>query len=338
MHARMLQRLHPFTSLGFLLLALSPAFIAVGQPLAAVALMFLAHGFALTEFKKYTSHFQFALVLFSAVCMGIFLDLWYMRWPWLTAGMLCASTAIIARQAFMQQFTYVNLLWVDSGLAVVSLGCYLTAVRDQAFTMDLWLAPLLPIGGALFLTYCYVQDARHIRKRSRGGYRVQVNTPAPEFELPDQDGSLVKLSDLRGTPLLLIFVRGDWCPGCHMMLRTYERNRARFLEKGVHVVGIGPDNIEVNRDMVKRIGVGYKMLSDDAQEVSGRYGVIYNNPVIELSVDYVEGIPLPASFLVDGEGIVRYVSRPDRVGEFLDPELMFGVLDQLPPSAQPAWS
>lgn len=338
MHARMFHRLHPFTALGFLLLALSPVFIAVDQPLAAVGLMFLAQVFAMLEFKKYTSQYQFALILFSAMSMGIFLDLWHMRWPWLTMGMLCASTAIIARQAFMQQFTYVNLLWVDSGLAVVSLGCYLTAVRDQAFAWDLWLAPLLPIGGALFLTYCYVQDARHIRKRSRFGYRVQVNTPAPDFELPDQDGHVVRLSDLRGTPLLLIFVRGDWCPGCHMMLRTYERNRARFLEKGVHVVGIGPDNIEVNRDMVARIGVGYKMLSDDAQEVSGRYGVVYNNPMLELNVDYAQGIPLPASFLVDRDGIVRYVSRPDRVGEFLDPELIFGVLEQLPPTAQPAWN
>ncbi len=335
----MLQRLHPFTLLGLLLLLLAPVFIGVGQPLIAVGCLFLSQSFALLEFKKYTSQYQFALIIVSATTLGIFLDLWYLRWPWLTISMLCASTAIVARQAFMQRFTYVNLLWVDSGLAVVAFGCYLTAVRDQSFSLDLWVAPLLSIAAALFLNFSYVQDAFHIRKRTRFGYRVHVNTEAPDFELRDQDGALVKLSHYRGKyPVLLIFVRGDWCPGCHMMLRTYERNRTRFLEKGVHVLGIGPDNIEVNRDMVQRIGVGYRMLSDDTQQVSGRYGVVYNNPALEIGLDYAEGIPLPASFLVDIDGVVRYVSRPDRVGEFLDPDLIFGALGQLPASTAPAWS
>ncbi len=335
----MWQRLHPFTSLGVLLSLFFPAFVLVGEPLIATVLLVLAHGFTLLEFKKYTSQYQFAMIVVTAVTLGIFLDLWHLRWPWLTLGMLCASTAIIARQAFMQQFTYVNLLWLDSGLAFVALGCYLVAINTQAFAWDLWLAPVLPIGVAVGLTLGYVQDGLRIRKKTRFGYRVQVGAEAPDFELPDQHGERVRLSSLRGEyPILLIFVRGDWCPGCHMMLRTYERNRARFLEKGVHVIGIGPDNIEVNRDMVQRIGVGYRMLSDDTQEVSGRYGVVYNNPVIELGIDYAEGIPLPASFLVDKTGIVRYVSRPDRVGEFLDPELIFGVLDQLPQTPQPAWN
>ncbi len=148
---------------------------------------------------------------------------------------------------------------------------------------------------------------------------------------PDQTGAMVRLSDYRGKhPVLLIFVRGDWCPGCHMMLRTYQKHHERFKARGVHVIGIGPDSVEVNRDMVRRIGVGYRLLSDSSQEVSQRYGVVYENPAIEAVVDYAEGIPLPASFLIDVNGIVRYVSRPDRIGEFLDPTLIFSVLDQLP--------
>lgn len=335
----MLQRIHPFTSLGLVLLLLAPAFIVVELPLLSVALMFLAHGFALLEFKKYTSQYQFAMIVASATILGIFLDLWYMRWPWLTLAMLFASTATVARQAFMQRFTYVNMLWADTGLAVIAFGCYLTAVRVHDFAWDLWLAPILPIASSLVLTFGYAQDARQIRRRSRNGYRVQLGALAPDFELPDQDGRPVRLSDFRGKhPVLLIFVRGDWCPGCHMMLRTYERNRSRFLEKGVHVLAIGPDNIAVNRDMVARIGVGYRLLSDDVQEVSGRYGVVYSNPVLELSVEYAQGIPLPASFLVDADGVVRYVSRPDRVGEFLDPDLIFGVLDRVKAVMHPVWN
>lgn len=335
----MLQRFHPFTGLGLLLAALSPVFLLVGRSEVGVVLLVLAYGFTLLEFKKYTSNFQFGMILVCGTVLGIALDLTHSAWPLLTTSLILAATATIVRQAWMHRFTYVDLLWVDTGLSLLAVALYLVAISGTSFTWDLWLAPLLPLGMATGLTFSYVQDAYHMRKQTRNGYRVELGKRAPDFTLPDQDGNPVSLSDFRGKhPVLLIFVRGDWCPGCHMMLRTYERSRAEFLARGVHVLGIGPDDISVNKDMVQRIGVGYRMLSDDAQAVSGQYGVVYTNPLIELGVDYKQGIPLPASFLVDMDGVVRYVSRPDRVGEFLDPALIFHALHELPAAGLPAWS
>ena len=335
----MFSRIHPFSSIGLLFGLLAPVFILLGKLEVAVVLLSFSYGGGALEFKKYTSNFQFVLMVVSAACLGIVIDVLHGTGGAMTIVLLLASLATIVRQAFMQQFTYVGLLWVDSGSALLALLLYLRAVPMDAFIWSVWLPPIPIIGAALFLTGAYVQDARYIKRRTRLGYRVQTGKPAPEFELPDENGVPVKLTDFRGKhPVLLIFVRGDWCPGCHMMLRTYERNRLKFMEKGVLVLGIGPDDISVNKDMVQRIGVGFKMLSDDAQTVSGRYGVVYDNPVMAMTIDYAEGIPLPASFLVDIDGMVRYVSRPDRVGEFLDPSLIFSVLEQLPQEARPAWS
>lgn len=338
-HTRMFSPLHPFTALGALLTVVAPILFVGDQPEAGLVALFLAYGFTLLEFKKYTSNFQFGMLLISGTALGIALDFRFTDWPWLTLALFIAASATIARQAFMSFFTYVNWLWVDTGKAILAVALYGIAIWGTPFSWELWLLPVVPLACATGLTFSYVQDAYHMRKRTRFGYRVQHGKQAPEFELPDQEGKSVRLSDYRGKhPVLLIFVRGDWCPGCHMMLRTYERNRSRFMEKGVHVLGIGPDDISVNKDMVQRIGVSYRMLSDDGQHVSTQYGVVYNNPVIELSIDYSEGIPLPASFLVDKDGIVRYVSRPDRVGEFLDPELIFKVLNEIPEPVQVAWN
>ncbi len=335
----MFKKLHPFTALGYLLLLSAVVPLWAGSPSIAAGMLFVAYGFALMEFQKYTSTYQFALLLISGAALGIVLDLHYLAWPLLTLSLLFAASATIVRQRFMRYFTYVDLLWVDTGKAALAVLFYGLAVWGKPFAWDLWLLPIIPLVAAVGLTISYVQDAGRMKHLTRGGYRVQVGKPAPEFELPDQDGQLVKLTDYRGKhPLLLIFVRGDWCPGCHMMLRTYERNRIRFQDKGIHVLGIGPDDISVNLSMVQRIGVGYRMLSDDAQEVSTQFGVVYSNPLLEATVDYSKGIPLPASFLVDKDGIVRYVSRPDRVGEFLDPELIFGVLDGIQPEGDLAWS
>lgn len=332
------KNIHPFTSLGVLLVLAAPVCFTLGYAQVGIVLLMLAYGSSGLEFKKYTSDFQFAMLLLSAGALGIAIDLGHNEWPSMTAALCLAGFATIARQKYMPQFTYVNLLWVDSGIALLSATLYLLSIWDSPFIWHHWLPPLLPIVGAVGLTASYVQDGLRIRSQVKGGYRIQIGSISPDIELPDENGETVRLSDYRGKhPVLLIFVRGDWCPGCHIMLRTYERDRQTFLAKNVHVLGIGPDDISVNKDMVQRIGVGFRMLSDQGQRTAKQFGVVYNNPAIEIAVNYAEGIPLPASFLVDIDGVVRYISRPDRVGEFLDPKLIFSVLETLP-NADPAWS
>ena len=175
-----------------------------------------------------------------------------------------------------------------------------------------------------------LKDKNALLAKARGGYRVKIGSPASDFELPDQNGQLVKLSDFKDKRhLLLVFVRGDWCPGCHMMLRTYEKNNLLFQKKNVYVMAIGPDPIGVNREMVEKLGLDFKVLSDENQRTAMNYGVQmkeYNNSFAQ---SYEPGIPLPASFLIDKNGIVRYVSRPDKVGEFLNPSLIFPIVEQL---------
>lgn len=333
-----LRHCHPFTWLSVALTLAGVTAAFTGARMSGAALFFLAQGCALAEFKKYTSWFQFGMILLSAVALGLRIDLDVRLIGVATAPLVLCAGAIVVRQAWMQVFTYVRYLWVEPLLVLFAGAIMVRSWLALPFNWELHLLPLLTFAGACFLSASYLQDGLRMRKRTRFGYRVQAGKAAPDFVLPDQEGNSVRLSEYAGKhPVLLIFVRGDWCPGCHMMLRTYERYHERFKARGVHVLGIGPDGVEVNRDMVERIGVGYRLLSDSEQLVSSRYGVVYDNPAIEAVVNYAEGIPLPASFLVDTKGIVRYVSRPDRAGEFLDPSLIFNVLDQLPREGGAEW-
>jgi peroxiredoxin len=328
----------PLSKLAALLFGAAMVCLFMDEHGAASALLVLGYAGLCSEFQKYTGRLQFLVMLLLGTAIGVVLDIRYELLPLTTSAMLLSVAATVLRQAFMSRFTYVRFLYTEPLLLAAAIVCQVLAMNATSFTWDQWLAPFVPIAGAAMLTAGYVQDGITIRRKNRFGYRLQVGQPAPPIELPDQEGVMVKLSDYRGHhPVLLVFVRGDWCPGCHMMLRTYERRREEFLRKGVHVLAIGPDAIAVNKDMVSRFGVGYKLLSDDEQRVSRQFGVVYNNPLIEQGAEYAQGIPLPASFLVDKAGIIRYVSRPDRVGEFLDPELIFGVLGTLPNDAQDAW-
>ncbi|HTF04921.1 MAG TPA: redoxin domain-containing protein, partial [Bacteroidia bacterium] len=89
----------------------------------------------------------------------------------------------------------------------------------------------------------------------------------------------------------------------------------------------GPDSTEVNRAMMERLGWKNMLLSDTKQEIATKYGLLFMNNHVES--DYETGIALPASFLIDKNGILRYMSRSDRAGEFLSPSLIFPVIDKL---------
>lgn len=94
-------------------------------------------------------------------------------------------------------------------------------------------------------------------------------------------------------------------------------------------MAIGPDPVGVNREMVLKLGLDFKVLSDEGQRIAMKYGVQLDKYDNDFAEKYEEGIPLPASFLVDKKSVVQYVSRPDKVGEFLDPRTIFPIVEQL---------
>ena len=111
------------------------------------------------------------------------------------------------------------------------------------------------------------------------------------------------------------------------MLRTYEKYKEKLSEKDIVVLAIGPDPVGVNRDMVQRLGLDYRILSDDKNEAAKAYGMMFqgNNPMTK----YEGGIPLPAAFLIDINGKVVYTSNPRIPGEILTPQTIFPVIEKL---------
>ena len=169
----MLRTIHPLTSLGLLLFLASPPLFIVGLPQVGLLLLVLAYAFSALEFKKYTSDFQFVMILICATSIGIAVDLLHHSWPMLTVALFLAAFATIARQKYMQRFTNVDLLWLDSGLALLAAVIYLGVVLGAPFSWDLLLIPMVPISVGVGLTFSYVQDGYFIRRTLRGGYQVQ---------------------------------------------------------------------------------------------------------------------------------------------------------------------
>lgn len=295
------------------------------------ALVALAGYFtAMKEFSKFTAPLQFITQFLSAAVAGT--ALWY---PFeslslIPVALLFTALATFGRITFFRTFGYTSYVWFEPLLFLLGVGAWLAHNLLLEATWATWALPLPAFGFASIITWGIIKDKKQLLGVTSKGYKIAIGAEAPEFELPDQNGEMVKLSDFRGKRhLLVIFVRGDWCPGCHMMLRTYQREAERFRAKNIHVLSIGPDPAGVNKDMVERLGLDFKVLSDEGQKTAMIYGVQMQEYDNDFAEKYEEGIPLPASFLVDKNGKVQYVSRPDRVGEFLNPSLIFPIIEKL---------
>jgi|SRR6218665_1201658 len=326
-----MKKIHKGTTLAVVLDLAALICVFTGYYPVAAGLALVAYFAAIKEIAMYTSWYQFSMVYTSSALLGLSLDLPFQHLPFFTLALLITAFGSIGRITYFCKFSYTGYPWFEPSLFAVSTLIYLFANLAGYYDWKGWALPLPVLVFSGVLGWGIVKDKRQLLAKTMGGYKVQAGKIASDFELPDQDGNLVRLSDFKNKRhLLLVFVRGDWCPGCHMMLRTYEKNNAAFQKKNVFVMAIGPDPIGVNRDMVQKLGLDFKVLSDEDQKIAMDYGVQMKEYDNSFSEKYEVGIPLPASFLIDKQGIVRYVSRPDKVGEFLTPSLIFPIVEQLP--------
>lgn len=76
---------------------------------------------------------------------------------------------------------------------------------------------------------------------------IEPGQEAPSFSLPADDGSKVRLSDLRGRPVVLYFYPRDDTPGCTREACAFRDQQKRFKSLGAVVLGVSPDSIESHR-------------------------------------------------------------------------------------------
>lgn len=100
----------------------------------------------------------------------------------------------------------------------------------------------------------------------------QIGQPAPDFELPADDGSLFRLSAQRGRRLLLVFYPGDETPVCTAQLCEYRDGMDEYRELGVDVIGISRDDAESHRRFKQKRMLPFTLLTDADLAVAKAYG------------------------------------------------------------------
>lgn len=103
---------------------------------------------------------------------------------------------------------------------------------------------------------------------------LEVGALAPDFELNDADGAPFRLSDhLGGQPIVLFFYPRDFTPGCTAEACSFRDSYEDFTEAGALVIGISSDTERSHGRFAARLGLPFRLLSDQKGQVSQLYGV-----------------------------------------------------------------
>ena len=128
--------------------------------------------------------------------------------------------------------------------------------------------------------------------------KVNVGDPAPDFTLPDQTGTPVRLRDLVGRKtVVLYFYPKDQTPGCTVEARAFRDSYDAFTAADAEVIGVSGDTVRSHRRFAASQGLPFLLLSDRAGDVRELYGV-------EKTLGLVPG---RVTYVIDREGVVRHI-------------------------------
>jgi peroxiredoxin len=127
---------------------------------------------------------------------------------------------------------------------------------------------------------------------------LAAGTAAPDFALPSAPDRVLRLSELRGKPVVLAFYPADWSPVCGDQMALYNEMHEEFAEFGAQLLGVSVDGKWCHAAFAKDRKLRFPLLSDFEPKgaISRAYGAYRAN----------EGVSERALFVLDADGVIRW--------------------------------
>ena len=150
---------------------------------------------------------------------------------------------------------------------------------------------------------------------------LNTGIKAPNFELPDQNGTIHTLEEYRGKKVILYFYPKDNTPGCTKQACGFSERYPQFMEKGAVVLGVSRDTVASHKKFEERYGLVFTLLSDPERKVIEAYDVWKKKKNYgKVSMGVVR-----TTYLIDENGII--IRANDKVKAAEDAEKMLGELE-----------
>ena len=139
---------------------------------------------------------------------------------------------------------------------------------------------------------------------------LETGTKAPDFSLPDQNGSTVRLSDFQGKKVVLYFYSKDNTPGCTRQACAFAASYEQFKTRNVIVIGISKDSVASHLKFSQKHDLPFILLSDPELQAIQAYGVWQEKKLYgKVSMGVVR-----STYIIDEQGVITHAMpkvKPD---------------------------
>ena len=141
------------------------------------------------------------------------------------------------------------------------------------------------------------------------GEWIEPGQRAPAFALTADDGTKVRLADLRGRPVVLYFYPKDDTPGCTREACAFRDQQGQFMRLGAAVLGVSADSIDSHEKFRDKYQLNFPLLADADHKVAEKYGAWREKNMYGKKSMGVQR----STFLIDAAGKVAKVWRAVKV-------------------------
>ena len=189
---------------------------------------------------------------------------------------------------------------------------------------ELWIWLL---GGAIVAAAAFVwirRGRRPVPDVLRRGQRL------PEFDAKNEAGEPLKSADLAGTPVVIIFVRGNWCPFCNKQVKNLTGYYRKINELGARLVFVTPKPLETTSRVAAFFRVEFEWWLDESLEATRNLGLLLESGVPKgYASEYGSDTMWPASLVIDAGGVIRYVELSKHIVDRPDPKTLLRELEKV---------
>jgi peroxiredoxin Q/BCP len=155
---------------------------------------------------------------------------------------------------------------------------------------------------------------------------IEEGAKAPDFTLPDQDGSEVTLSDFEGRTVVLYFYPKANTPGCTTQACGVRDHEIDYEQAGAVVLGVSPDPVKAVKKFADKQHLNFELLADEHHEVCEAYGVWVEKSMYGKTFWGAKR----ATFVLDADGVVRRAFKAKPETHDADVLAILGELDNAP--------
>lgn len=172
---------------------------------------------------------------------------------------------------------------------------------------------------------------------------IDIGSRFPDFCLANAHNEMHNLDEfLASGPVVISFYRGAWCPYCNLEIKALQDSLPEIEATGARLIAITPQTPDKSDDQVTKDTLTFEVLSDIGNRLAKQCGLVFTLPeklrpiyaawqidIPDHNGDDSFELPIPATYILDRDGIIRYAFVNMDYTQRLEPLVIIEQLSQL---------